>query len=177
MGSDPTEPVFRPEALIEALAERGIRVIVVGAFAAQMRGVTGMGTRDLDLVPDLAPANLQGLAEVLCGFAATVRIENHSVGPVALPPDGGLIANTPILNLHLADVGDVDVMHAATIGGDGRDRLDWRALIADASRLAVPGVAAAILVMSEDHWIESKLSPPVRPKDRSHLELYARWRA
>lgn len=177
MGSDPTDPIFRPEVLLNALAERGVEVIVVGAFAAEVWGVRGMATRDLDLVPDPASPNLQNLADVLCELAATVRIENHSVGPVALPPDGGLIAKTPILNLHLQDVGDVDVIHAASSGSDGRERLDWRVLVSGARPLTLPGAAAPVLVMSEEHWAAAKLAPPIRPKDRAHLDVYLRWRA
>ena len=57
-------------------------------------------------MPELAGENLQRLAEVLHALGATVRVENHGAGPVGLPPDGGLLAKAPILNLHLPGVGD-----------------------------------------------------------------------
>lgn len=83
MASDP-EPLFDPEPMVAELRRRSIRAVVVGALVARIRGFAVIETRDLDLVPDLHPGNLQQLAEALHGLGATVRIENHTAGPVRL---------------------------------------------------------------------------------------------
>lgn len=74
--------------------------MVVGAYAGQLLDLP-LQTLDLDLVPDLDRGNLQRLAETLHALGTTVRIRNLAAGPVALPPDGGLLAKAPILNLHV----------------------------------------------------------------------------
>ena len=172
----PPDPFFRPEALLLALSDRDVRVVVVGAFAAQIRGVGGVLTRDLDLTPDLERHNLQALAEVLTGLGATVRIRNHQLGPVDLPPDGVLLARTPILNLHLAAIGDVDVIHQVANPTRDRAALTYELLVGGATLEAVPGTEVTALVMSEQDWLDAKRTPPVREKDLLHIQAYERWR-
>jgi hypothetical protein len=172
----PAEPPFKPGHVLDLFARRAVRVIVVGAFAAQIRRIDGIVTRDLDVTPDLDAENLQELAEALHAMGATVRTEPHAVGPVRLPPDGGLIARVPILNLHLPGFGDVDVIHAAANATEDRGPLDYVRLSAGATVERLPDDGPEVLVMSEDDWLESKRTPPVRDKDRIHLVAYDRWR-
>lgn len=160
---------------MRGLDERGVRVVVVGAFAAQLRGVPGIVTRDLDLTPALDEENLQRLADLLHELSATVRVEPHALGPVELPADGGLIARAPILNLHLPGVGDVDVIHRAAAANETRGALDYSLLAGNATPMAVAGETSRLLVMSERDWLDAKLSPPVREKDAVHVALYRRW--
>ncbi len=42
---------------------------------------------------------------------------------------------------------------------------------------SVPGSEATALVMSEQDWLDSKRTPPVREKDPLHLQAYERRRA
>lgn len=170
MALPPDEIVFRPQILLVELARRAVRYVIVGAYAAQMQQIAGVATTDVDIVPNLDGQNLQQLAEALHGMKATVRVENHGAGPVGLPADGGLIAKAPILNLHLPGVGDVDVIHRAAT------EMDYEALRPDAMTVRLPGSRRTVLVMSEDHWVESKRTPPVRAKDEAHLRAYDRWR-
>jgi hypothetical protein len=144
--------------------------VIVGAFAAQLQDMAGVATTDVDIVPDLDASNLQALAEALHALGATVRVENQDAGPVLLPADGGLLAKAPILNLHLPRVGDVDVIHRASA------TLDYAALRTDAVALSIGGVRGTVLVMSEQKWVESKRTPPVRAKDEAHLRAWQRWR-
>lgn len=176
MASRP-DPLFSPGAFLLALSLRGVRVIVVGAFAAQMRGVDGIVTRDLDLAPDLERDNLQDLAEVLGEMGTTVRIQNREPGPVDLPADGELIARAPILNLHVQGVGDVDVIHQVANPTRERGPLTFELLVARATLESVPGTDVTALVMSEQDWLESKRTPPVREKDLRHIRAYERWKA
>lgn len=178
MGSSPpSSPGFRPDAILVALLERGVRLVVVGAFAAQLRGVRGIATRDLDITPELGLANLQALAEVLHDFGATVRVDVRAPGPVRLPPDGRLIARTPILNLHLPGVGDLDVIHAAGVADRDRDALDYEQLAPRATIEPLVDTDLAVPVMSEADWLDAKLRSPVREKDRDHVAIYELWRA
>lgn len=176
MASQPPDPLFRPAALVRALHRRKVRAVVVGAFAAQLRGMGDLATYDLDLTPDLDGENLQRLAETLHELGATVRIEPHTLGPVALPPDGVLIARAPILNLHLPGIGDVDVIHQAAGASTERGPLDYGHLARGATEVTLPSSKASILVMSEEDWIDAKRSPPVREKDVRHIAAYERWR-
>jgi hypothetical protein len=175
MASEAPEPVFQPRAALEALVERGIRFVVVGAYAAQLLEIGGILTRDLDIAPALDRENLDRLAELLAEFGATVRIENHRVGPVELPSDGGLIAKAPILNLHLPGIGDLDVIHEAAAATDRRGPLNFEYLATRATKVRLRG-GTKVLVMSEADWIEAKSSPPLRERDRLHLDAHERWR-
>lgn len=171
MASAP-EPLFDPEPVVAALRRGGIRVVVVGALVARIRGFAAIETRDLDLVPDLDPENLQRLAETLHALGATVRVENHAAGPVRLPEDGGLIAKAPILNLHVPGVGDVDVIHQAANPTAARPALTYTEMSAGASEERLPGTHLVIAVMSEADWVHAKETPPVREKDAMHLAVY-----
>lgn len=176
MASRAPEPAFDPERLLAALRGRKVRVIVVGAMVARIRGFADIATQDIDLTPDLDRDNLQGLADVLHELGATVRIENQVAGPVRLPADGGLIARAPILNLHLPGIGDVDVIHQAASATSGRGPLTFEALARGATLESLPGTRLKVLVMSEADWVESKQTPPVREKDELHLAAYRRSR-
>lgn len=177
MGSRPADPTFEPRIVLERLLERDVRLVVVGAFAAEIRGIAGIATRDLDVAPDLSEENLQALAETLHALGATIRLDAHGPGPVRLPSDGRLIARAPILNLHIVGAGDIDVIHAAGATADGEKPLDYEHLAPRATTEPVAGTGLSMLVMSEADWLESKRRPPVREKDRLHIAAYERWRA
>ena len=171
------DPVFDPEPVVAELRRRGIRTVVVGALVARIRGFAVIETRDLDLVPDLDPDNLQQLAEALHSLGATVRVENHAPGPVRLPADGGLIAKAPILNLHVPGVGDVDVIHQAANPTDQRPALTYAEMREGATEERLPGTRLVLAVMSESDWLHAKETPPVREKDAIHLAVYRQRKA
>ena len=58
------EAPFEPERLVEALNAAGVRYVIVGGLAVGTHGVI-RATRDLDLVPDPADANVERLTGVL----------------------------------------------------------------------------------------------------------------
>jgi hypothetical protein len=176
MASRDPEPTFNAERLLAALKRRRIRVIIVGALVARIRGFADITTQDIDLTPDLDRDNLRRLAEVLHELGATVRVENHAAGPVRLPADGGLIARAPILNLHLPGIGDVAVIHQAAKATSRRGPLTFEVLARSATLEPLPGTLAKVLVMSESDWVESKQTPPIREKDELHLAAYRRYR-
>lgn len=60
---------LNPEPLLRALHEAGVEHIIIGGFAVNAHGVI-RPSRDLDIVPDPDPANLQRLAELLAKIDA-----------------------------------------------------------------------------------------------------------
>jgi hypothetical protein len=172
----PDELAFNPEAALRALERHGVRCVVVGAYAAQLRGVAGLVTADIDVTPALDADNLQRLAEALHELGATVRVERHRLGPVRLPADGGLLARTPILNLHLPGIGDLDVIHRAAAPTRERGAMDYDWLSRTATQETVPASGVRVLVMSESDWVDAKSTPPVRERDQAHLAAYERSR-
>jgi hypothetical protein len=69
------------------------------------------------------------------------------------------------------------VIHAAGVGDQDREALDYERLAPRATAERLADVDITVLVMSEADWLDSKLRPPVREKDRNHVALYERWRA
>ena len=65
--------VLNPEPLLRALHEAGVRHIIIGGFAVNAHGVI-RPSKDLDVVPDPDPANLERLAALLSDLDA------HHVG-------------------------------------------------------------------------------------------------
>lgn len=63
-----TEPL-NPEPLLRALHEAGVQHIIIGGFAVNAHGVI-RPSRDLDIVPDPDPANLERLAALLVSLEA-----------------------------------------------------------------------------------------------------------
>lgn len=56
--------VLNPEPLLRALDDAGVRHIIIGGFAVNAHGVI-RPSRDLDIVPDPDPGNLERLATLL----------------------------------------------------------------------------------------------------------------
>ena len=52
---------FHPEELMDALVSGGVRFILIGGLAVGVHGVV-RATRDMDIVPDPDPTNLERLA-------------------------------------------------------------------------------------------------------------------
>jgi hypothetical protein len=61
--------VLNPEPLLRALHEADVRHIIIGGFAVNAHGVI-RPSKDLDIVPDPDPANLQRLAALLRALEA-----------------------------------------------------------------------------------------------------------
>ena len=72
-----------PGGLIKALAEGNVNFIVIGGFAVGAHGLP-RATKDLDIVPDPAPDNLQRLARVLEALEAEV-MGSDEFDPEELP--------------------------------------------------------------------------------------------
>lgn len=71
-----SEPTFAPERIVAALNEHGVAYVIVGGLAASAHGVV-RATRDLDLVPDPAPANMARLAHCLTNLGGEHPVEGE----------------------------------------------------------------------------------------------------
>jgi hypothetical protein len=100
---------FDPEAMLSALAEGGVRFILVGGMAAVLHGDVGV-TVDIDVVPERTEENLDRLAAALRALGARIRTEGEPDGLSFdcsmeffrnLPPDA-------IVNM-TTQAGDLDV--------------------------------------------------------------------
>lgn len=99
-----------PERLLRCFAGAHLRYVVMGGLAVNAYGVI-RGTKDVDICPDPARANLERLASVLLDLqAAQIGIEDFGADEVAFDPtkvddlvEGG--------NFRLRTrLGDLDVM-------------------------------------------------------------------
>jgi len=67
-----TEPAFDPLRALRALSEHGVRFVLIGGYAAALRG-SPMLTGDLDVCHARDDANLDALAAALRELRATLR--------------------------------------------------------------------------------------------------------
>lgn len=65
--------MFDPVRICEILNEENVDYVVVGGFAAVIRG-SSLPTRDIDIVPSRIPENLERLARALNRMNAEIRI-------------------------------------------------------------------------------------------------------
>lgn len=73
------EEHFEPERVVDALNRAGVRYVIVGGLAVGAHGVV-RATRDLDLVPDPAPANLGRLARALGALGGGHPVDQELTG-------------------------------------------------------------------------------------------------
>lgn len=91
---------FDPFEMCRILNSEGVDYVVLGGFAANLRGSPIM-TRDLDVIPDRERDNLDRLGRALNRMNAKIRISGD---PVETKIDGGFLANIGQPALHMADV-------------------------------------------------------------------------
>lgn len=149
---------FDPFEMCRILNEEKVEYVVLGGFAAVLRG-SPVTTRDLDVIPDRNPENLDRLGRALNRMNAMIRVVGE---PVATKIDGPFIANMPhMLNL-VSDFGDIDLTF--TPAGSTGEFAGWK--LNATSELIAEGLIVS--VASLDDIIDSKKTTN-RAKD--HLSL------
>jgi hypothetical protein len=150
-------PAFEPAEALRALADGGVRFVVIGAMAGRIAGSNTV-TRDLDICYARDPENLERLARVLVSLHARLRGVEPDL-PFRL--DAKALSNGDAFTF-VTDAGDVDVL-GTPAGTDGYDDL-----ARDAYPVDVDGVD--IQVASIDDLIRMKRAAG-RPKDLIEVEV------
>jgi hypothetical protein len=76
---------FEPERIVAALNREGVRYVIVGGLAVGAHGVV-RATRDLDLVPDAEPDNMDRLARVLSDLGGRHPVADELTGAALARP-------------------------------------------------------------------------------------------
>jgi predicted nucleotidyltransferase len=156
------EPELAPEKMLAVLAERGVRFVLIGGFAAVVHGSPYL-TVDVDIVPKRSHDNLERLSAALRDMHARVWTEEVPEG-VPFGHDAASLGQIDVLNL-VTDHGrlDVTLTPAGTRGYDDLER--------DAVRLTILGVEVDVASLAD--VIRSKEAAG-REKDRLMLPVLRR---
>jgi hypothetical protein len=120
---------FHPDQLMEALVRADVRFILIGGLAVGVHGAV-RATRDMDIVPDPDPANLERLAAVLGELdARQIGVDTELLPYRATEPEGLAAGGS----FQLATVhGQLDVLQESevipayeTLAEDALE-IDWR---------------------------------------------------
>jgi hypothetical protein len=150
--------MFDPVRICEILLEEEVEFVVLGGFAAIVRG-SSLPTKDIDVIPSRDRSNLDRLGRALTRMNAMIRISGD---PVPTKIDGGFLANMPrMLNL-VTDFGEMDLTFSPA--GSAGDFEGWK----KGATLEVIDDGLTVLVASLDDIIDSKRAAN-RPKDQMAL--------
>jgi len=151
--------VLDPERLLRALAEKGVRFVLIGALAARLQGFPRL-TADADITPAKDPDNLERLARALRALDARVYTEQIPEG-LAFDCSPQMLGRADIWNLITA-AGRLDIAFKPS-GTEGYDDLARHA-----EHFTIYG--GELLAARLEDIIRSKEAAN-RPKDRQDLAV------
>ncbi len=149
-----------PEAILAVLERHGVRLVVIGGLACEVRGVPLPRTEDLDITPDRDEANLDRLSAALTELNARIRAPGVSDG-LPFSHTGRSLAAAKVWNL-VTDHGPMDL--AMVPDGTG----GYEDLVRDAQDLEAFGVTVPFASLRD--VIRSKEAAG-REKDIQHLPI------
>lgn len=150
--------MFDPVRICEILNEEHVDYVVVGGFAAVIRG-SSLPTRDIDIVPSRIPENLERLARALTRMNASIRIDGDSV-PTRI--DGAFLANMPFMLNLVTDFGEMDLTFTPAGKAGGYD--GWRS----GATTEIVSEGLTVFVASLDDIIDSKKTAN---REKDHVAL------
>jgi len=155
------EPIpYRPDDILEVLERHGVRYVVIGGFAAEIRG-SPYFTRDVDVTPARNRENFVNLAAALRELEAKLRIPDLNE-PLEVPLDErSFDQGTTWTYVTKHGNFDVALLPDGTQGYDDLRRGATRERITD--RLEVPVASLADVIRSKE--------AAGREKDRAVLPI------
>lgn len=149
------EPL-RLRELLERLANADIRFVLVGGLAVNAWGYL-RATRDVDLVPDRTPENLERLDALLAELGGKVDVDGRLLASDAT----SIFLKTGDRVLVVTDLGRVDILQ-------GLPQIPtFEELEADAITVDMEGLS--VRICSLEHLLAMKRASE-RPRDRDDLE-------
>jgi predicted nucleotidyltransferase len=149
------EPL-RLRQLLEQLVAAEIGFVLVGGLAVNAWGYI-RATRDVDIVPNPSPENLERLHILLSGLGGRVDVDGRLLDSNAISP----FLKTGDRTLVVTDLGRVDILQ-------GLPQIPSFTIL-DAEAIDVDLDGLAVRVCSLDHLLEMKRASE-RPRDRDDLE-------
>lgn len=147
---------FRLRQLLEQLVAAEISFVLVGGLAVNAWGYI-RATRDVDIVPDPSPGNLERLDGLLARLGGKVDVDGRLLDANAISP----FLRTGDRTLVVTDLGRVDILQ-------GLPQIPpFATLDAAATDIDLDGLP--VRVCSLDHLLEMKRASE-RPRDRDDLE-------
>ena len=150
--------MFDPVRICEILNEERVEYVIVGGFAAVIRG-SSLPTRDIDIVPSRVSENLDRLANALTRMNAKIRIEGGSI-PTRI--DGAFLAKMPFMLNLVTDFGEMNLTFTPAGKAGGFD--GWRV----GATIETVSEGVKVVVASLDDVIDSKMAAN-RAKDQVAL--------
>ena len=150
--------MFDPVRICRVLNEEQVDYVVVGGFAAVVRG-SALPTRDIDIVPSRSPDNLDRLGRALRRMGAQIRTDGD---PLPASLDGPFLANMPFMLNLVTEFGEMDLTFVPAGRAGGYE--GWRI---GATREEVSD-GLLVVVAALDDVIDSKRAAN-RPKDQMAL--------
>jgi hypothetical protein len=159
-------PDLDAAAVVRVLNRHGVRFVIIGGIAAQVRDLPVPATVDIDVTPARDRANLQRLARAF---------EELDAGLYTADESGTWFPRTPVENwaqydtLHLMTIhGPIDIVFVPDGAPSG-----YPELMRGASREQLDG--EPVVVVNEATWERLKQASG-RAKDLEHLDRYREHR-
>lgn len=152
-------PSFQPAKILEVLARREVRFVVIGGLAALAHG-SPYPTGDVDITPDIDPTNLQRLSEALSDLKAKVWFGDDE-DPLVFSHDAASLASNGVWNL-VTGFGRID-LSLVPDGTEGYVDLVRHATDEDILGVVVPVASLADVIRSKQ--------AANRPKDQRVLPV------
>ena len=120
--------VFDPGRILRVLRAHGVRFVVIGGLAGNLRGSADV-TNDLDICYARDRENLERLAEALRELGAKLRVAREPDADLPFQLDATTLANGDTFTFS-TDAGDFDILGTPS-GTNGFEDLDAGATVAD----------------------------------------------